>query len=91
MVGNGLRLWIYDSMLAFMQRLKRHQYYVVLTIEKILLCGVKNNGPEWFAGDYLYQEIPQPITSAMLADIAEVLDLTEAEILEMIDRQNQLK
>ena len=74
-----------------MRRLRRHQYYVVLLGGKILLCDVKDDGPEWFAGDYFYQEVPYPMSPDLLADIAGVLELPEQDILMAIEQQRALK
>lgn len=70
-----------------MRRLKNHPFYVNLNQGKIRLCRVKDGGPEWFAGDFSYSDVPHPTSSELISDIAETLQIAVGEVESIIAKQ----
>ena len=58
-----------------MRRLKRHDYFVHCTESELLLCAVKDGGPEFFAGGFCFRKLPDPTPDDLLNDICETLGL----------------
>lgn len=58
-----------------MRRLKRHDYFVHCTEAELLLCPVKDGGPEFFAGSFCFRKLPEPMPDELLNDICETLGL----------------
>ena len=70
-----------------MRRLKRNSYCVALYGNQIRLCPMKDGGPEWFAGDFDFQAIPDPADPDLIADIAETLGLAVGHVIALIAGQ----